>query len=190
MDPSLSSVEAVTTDARHRSGAAEPALLSAWQDHAEEIYAFLVRTTRDPAVAEDLLQDAFVRLLQQARSGGMPDNPRAWLYRVAANLACSRGRRLAARVRWLARTGSAAGAPRTLDPLEAGVIEREHTHELLAALGSLEPDARAALLMRAEGFRGDEIAGMLGRSDAATRALMWRARVKMQRSLERAEAVR
>ena len=46
----------------------------------------------DPAQTEDVLQDTFIRLVTEAQAGRMPDNVRAWLYRVAANAAISRSR--------------------------------------------------------------------------------------------------
>ena len=60
---------------------------------ATEVHGFLVRTVRDDDVAADILADAFTALLVEERGGRWPDHPRAWLYRVASNLAMSRGRR-------------------------------------------------------------------------------------------------
>lgn len=72
----------------------------AYERHAAEVYGFLVRTIRDGEAAADLLADVFTKLLVEERASRWPDQPRAWLYRVASNLAMSRGRRLqvAARV--------------------------------------------------------------------------------------------
>ena len=78
---------------------ADLAITAAWADYHAELFAFLVRATRQPDVAEDLLQDAFIRLTREVRNGRTPDNIRAWLYRVGANLVVSRGRRLSTAVR-------------------------------------------------------------------------------------------
>ena len=48
--------------------------------------------TRDREAAEDLLQETFIRLITETRAGRPPEQVRAWLYRVAANAAISRGR--------------------------------------------------------------------------------------------------
>ena len=55
------------------------------QYHAE-IYNFLRRSTRDESVAEDLVQETFVRLNREVEAGRTPEHLRAWLYRVASNL--------------------------------------------------------------------------------------------------------
>lgn len=168
---------------------AEVIIAGAWSDYHGEIYAFLVRTTRDPDTAEDLLSDAFMRLTREVRAGRAPDNVRAWLYRVAANLATSRGRRIAVSLRGLVRIGAVAVA-RTDDPPEASLLAREGRSELDAVLDDLGPDARTALLLAAEGFTGTEIAAAIGRTEAATRTLLCRTRVSVRHRLEGAEEVR
>src|SRR5512146_1256475 len=99
----IAPIEAVDAAGTHRAAIADAMVMAAWTDHHEEIYAFLVRTTRDTSVAEDLLQEAYLRLTREVRARRAPDNVRAWLYRVAANLATSRGRRISASLRGIAR---------------------------------------------------------------------------------------
>ena len=59
--------------------------------------------------------------------------------------------------------------------------------ELHAALGRLRPDGRAALLLAAQGFNGHEIATSIGRSEPATRTLLYRSRIELRRLAEAAE---
>ena len=139
--------------------------------------------TRDPEVAEDVLQETFIRLIREARAGRMPDNVRAWLYRVAANLAISRGRRVATWLRILPRLLDRDEPPRP----EAEFLHHERDAELHVALGRLRPDGRAALLLAAEGFNGHEIATLIGRSEPATRTLLYRSRIELRRLAEAAE---
>jgi predicted RNA polymerase sigma factor len=82
MEPVGRPLEPVDATARMRVAAVEAFVTTVWTDHHAELYAFLVRTTRDPGVAEDLLQEAFLRLRDASRPGA---NPRAWPYRVGAN---------------------------------------------------------------------------------------------------------
>jgi RNA polymerase sigma-70 factor (ECF subfamily) len=151
-----------------------------------EILAFLVPMTRDHEAAEDLLQDAFIRLIREARAGRMPDNVRAWLYRVAANLAISRGRRLATWLRTVPRLLDRSEPPRP----DTELLHRERDAELHAALARLRPDGRAALLLAAQGFDGHEIANLIGRSETATRTLLYRSRIELRRLAEAAEVQR
>src|SRR5262249_28528500 len=59
---------------------------AAFRAHRDELFTFLARTTRDDDEAEDLVQETFLRLAREARAGRVPDQVRAWLYRVASNL--------------------------------------------------------------------------------------------------------
>ena len=161
----------------------EVELSELYLQHRGEILAFLIPMTRDPEVAEDILQETFIRLIREARAGRMPDNVRAWLYRVAANLAISRGRRVATWLRIVPRLLD-RGEPR--HP-EAEYLSRERDAELHAALGRLRPDGRAALLLAAQGFDGHEIATAIGRSEAATRTLLYRSRIELRHLVEAAE---
>lgn len=56
-----------------------------YEDMGTPVYTVLVRITRNPTLAEDLLQDFFVRLFQQPPQSVR--NPRAYLFRMARNLA-------------------------------------------------------------------------------------------------------
>ena len=190
MEPVISPLEAVDTASAHRVAKADAAVVAAWVDHHEEIFAFLVRTTRDPEVAEDLLQEAYLRLTGEARADRTPDNVRAWLYRVGANLAVSRGRRVSAAFRGIARLGKPASAVPSENMPEAGFLEREGRAALVGVLADVDPGARAALLLASEGFNGAEIATAIGRSEAATRTLLCRTRMRVRGRLESPEAAR
>jgi RNA polymerase sigma factor (sigma-70 family) len=189
VEPVTSPLEAVDAAGAHRTALADALVVAAWTEHHGEIFAFLVRTTRDPLVAEDLLAEAYLRLTREARAGRTPDNVRAWLYRVGANLAVSRGRRLAAAFRGIARIRSTGVPSTTAVTPEAGYLQREGRAALLAVLADLDPGARAALLLASEGFSGVEIAAAIGRSEAATRTLLCRTRMRVRSRLESAEAV-
>jgi DNA-directed RNA polymerase specialized sigma24 family protein len=64
---------------------------------------------------------------------------------------------------------------------------RERTAELEAALAGLPADARLGLLLAGQGFSGREIAEAIGRSEAATRTLMCRVRMRVRSQLEASE---
>jgi RNA polymerase sigma factor (sigma-70 family) len=158
------------------------------QYHAE-IYNFLRRSTRDESVAEDLVQETFVRLNREVEAGRTPEHLRAWLYRVASNLVISRGRRSSTVIAWINRHGRAA-AMRYEDSPETGYLRQEQASALGDVLMLLSAEARAALLLSADGFSGEEIAAAIGRTHGATRTLLSRARVKVRLELERREQAR
>jgi RNA polymerase sigma factor (sigma-70 family) len=190
VEPVIPHLEAVDATGAHRAAVADSIVVDAWSDHHEELYAFLVRTTRDTGVAEDLLQESFLRLTREIRAGRTPDNIRAWLYRVGANLATSRGRRISAALRGMVRVRAAAGPAYTNVTPETSFLQHEGHQRLVNALAEVGPDARAALLLSSEGFSGAEIAAAIGRTEAATRTLLCRTRVQVRRRLETAEASR
>jgi RNA polymerase sigma-70 factor, ECF subfamily len=145
----------------------------AYDSHQRDIYSFALHTARDPDVAADVTQDAFLRLLTEAERHGPPENLKAWLIRVSVNLIISRGRRVSVADRWVQRFShhtESAESP------EAGLLRHERRDRVEALLQSVQPDARMCLLMAAEGFSGREIAAAIGRTEPATRVLMSRAR--------------
>lgn len=161
----------------------DTALTALYEAHRGELFGFLVRMTRDREVAEELLQDAFIRLIREARAGRMPDQVRPWLYRVAANAAISRSRHGSVWTRL---------APRLLDRREpdrpdSEFLRTERDIELHRALAGLAPDARAALLLAAQGFSGQEVAASIGRTEGATRTLMSRSRAQLRLILDAPE---
>ena len=154
-------------------------VVAAYEAHHAEVYGFLARATRDVTAAEDLLQETYLRLTQEARAGQAPLQVRAWLYRVASNLVISRARRQTTARGWHGGSGQ-RGDPMTAPSPEAGVVRREGVAEMDRVLEGLSADARLALLLSGEGFGGEEIAATIGRSTAATRTLLSRARARVR----------
>ena len=150
-----------------------------WDDHRRDLFAFASALSRDPDVADDLVAEAFLRLIREARADRMPDDPRAWLYRVVANLSLSRGRRLQTAQRFVRHLVDR----RVTEPADARLLRNELPAELQAALLALRPDARVAVVMAARGCPGRDIAIALGRSDTSTRTLLHRARLDLRARL-------
>lgn len=147
-----------------------------YQDHATPLRRWLTTRTRDADAADDIAQEAFARLTREVRAGRPPDEPGAWLYRVAHNLAASRGRHAAVAERhasWLATPQSVPGP-------ETCALEDETRGLLGSILAELPRVDREAVVLAAMGHRGPEIARHLGRSDGATRTLLCRARARIR----------
>ncbi len=152
---------------------------AAYDAHERALYAFALGITRSGTAAEDLVQESYLRLVREAQAGRAPDNVRAWLYRVCANLAASRGRRASVATRYLPFLVSREVG----ETPEARHLRLELGAELSAALAALSHDERTGLLLSAGGFHGPEIAEIIGRSHGATRAMLTRARMKVQARL-------
>jgi RNA polymerase sigma-70 factor (ECF subfamily) len=162
------------------NGTADCTVSAAWEAHHEELRAYLLRRTRDGAAADDLLQETFLRLVQECGAERPPREMRAWLYRVAHNALVSDARRRGSAVRATERL--AARPHDTLDP-EMEVVQRDEAARVRAAFATLNPAGRQAIDMAAAGFASREIALALGRSDLAGRALLHRSRVRIRAAM-------
>lgn len=152
---------------------------NAYDAFERPLYAFALGITRSGSAAEDLVQESFLRLIREVQGGRTPDNVRAWLYRVCMNLATSRGRRATVATRYLPFLANREVG----ETPEARHLRLELGSELSAALAELSADERTGLLLSAGGFHGPEIAEIIGRSHAATRTMLTRARLKVQARL-------
>lgn len=153
---------------------------SIYEADRASLEGFVRTITHDQEVAEEICQEAFTKLLMEARAGRTPDNPRAWLRRVASNLAISRGRHNQV----VERKHSALVSYDIGDSAEVTALRHEDARATFEALGQLHATDRRALLMAASGLSGAEIGKRLGRSNGATRTLLCRARHKLRRAME------
>ena len=160
------------------------AIAAAFRDHSAAIHGTALRLTRDPELAADVTQEAFLRLVVEAQAGRLPDNVGGWLHRTSANLIISRARRTAVARRLAPRLVRFDGPA---EP-DAIAVLQEQRHELHVALATLSAADRVALLMAAHGATGEEIARHLGRSHAATRTLLSRARGRLRTAAIGADA--
>lgn len=159
------------------------AVLALYDAHHRELANFVRALERDPRAAEDIVSETFVRLIDAIRHGRAPDQPRAWLHRVAANLVIDGGRRRTVVARFLGRLVDHRTAP----PPDDAVLRDEASREVRDALATLPEDARTALMLAAHGFSGHEIADAIGRSELATRSLLCRARLRLRDQLTGSE---
>jgi RNA polymerase sigma factor (sigma-70 family) len=123
--------------------------------HAARLRAYLLRYSSNPEDADDLLQEAWVRVARSARRYDAKRPFRSWLYGIATNLARDLFRRRATRER---AQGELAMQPRM--EAELGPIERS---DLLERIARLPENRRAVLHLRYfEGMNEAEMAEVLG----------------------------
>jgi RNA polymerase sigma-70 factor (ECF subfamily) len=148
--------------------------------HHGEIYAYLIRMLRDPELAADLTQDAFVKAYRAYDNLEKPENARAWLYQIAHRVALDHIRR-GKIVRFLPWTGESRGASPSAEHL---VMETRLSGDLQRALDRIPERQRAALLLaELHDLTGLELAAALGVSHVAARALLTRARESLRQAL-------
>ncbi len=148
--------------------------------HHGEIYAYLVRMLRDPDLAADLTQDAFVKAYRAYDTLEKDENARAWLYQIAHRVALDeiRHRRILRMVPWSGESRGAAPSAEHLamDVRLSGPLER--------ALARIPERQRTALLLaEVHDLTGLELAAAMGVSHVAARAILTRARESLRRAL-------
>lgn len=157
------------------------AFASLVQQHERSLYRFILRQVRRPAVAEELLQEAFLRAYRAAASYEARSAVSTWLFRIAANLCLNEAQSAQS------RHEVAGEVPERIHPAPnpAEQLEQKQTGALIeAALAALPPQQRAAVqLARFEGLSYAEISEVLGVSVGAVDGLLQRARLSLREQL-------
>ncbi len=145
------------------------------------VFRFLLRKTRDSGQAEDIAQETFLRLFKHLREDRLLENPKAWLFTVAKNLAIDAIREESHiedldEDTWkkIEQSRSGLGA----DP-EKLTLQHERLDRLQIAVLNLTPLQRECLHLRAEGLRYREIAGVLDLSVSTVMDAVRRATLKL-----------
>jgi RNA polymerase sigma-70 factor (ECF subfamily) len=138
-----------------------------YTSHAHDIASFLLKLTGDREAASDLMQETFVRAIRADVDTGELRSARAWLFRIAANLAHDHRRRRAL-LRFVPFSGREIGAGDVGDP-EADLVQR--------ALRALPVAQATTLLLHYDaGFSRKEIAQMEGVGEEAVKSRLARGR--------------
>jgi RNA polymerase sigma-70 factor (ECF subfamily) len=150
------------------------------------VFRYILRKTRDSGRAEDITQETFLRLFRHLRENRLLDNPKAWVFTVARNLAVDASRdeshiKDLDETTWknIEESKSALQA----DP-ERLMLQHERLDRLHAAVLNLTPLQRECLHLRAEGLRYREIAGLLELSPSTVMDAVRRATLKLAREFD------
>ena len=143
----------------------------AFEEHWADVFRFALAWTNDWGAAEDLAQEAYLRLWSQRSRLDWERPVLPWLLVATRRLATDRFRTLRRRLGGAIRESAADGDPAL----------RARWLDVCAAMAGLSPLERAALVMTAiEGATYDEAAAVLDTTAGALRAAVSRARVKLE----------
>jgi len=150
-----------------------------------QVCQYLTATFGDPAEAEDITQETFLRLYVHWSSGKTiaENRLRSWIFRVAHNLAIDRTRS-AKFIRELASEEYSAAALQVPDggsDPEETLLDRERFNAVRRGLALLSKQESRCLHLRAEGFCYREIAEILNISVSSAAEFLRRAMRKMAR---------
>lgn len=155
----------------------ETELIALYREHTGPLYAYVSRRVGgDRTLAEDIVQDAWLRAVASWPQRGTPDHPGAWLIRVARNLLASHFRRR---------------RPEPVDPAELDLLADRLEPETPSAAaliqwGLARLRGSQALLLEAFYFEGKstrELAGANGLSERAVEGRLRRARQALEKRL-------
>ena len=146
----------------------------------DDVYRYVLTLGLPAPQAQEVTQEAFLRLYVALEKGDNIQNPRAWVFRVAHN----HGLDVRARERMkplepeleAMLSDSRRGA-------DAELIEREKMEQIAKAWSRLSAQQRQCLHLRAEGLRYREIAETMQLSISSVREFLFRAIARLQKAV-------
>jgi RNA polymerase sigma-70 factor (ECF subfamily) len=141
-----------------------------YEEYSDRIYRYALWQVGDPAIAEDITAEVFVRAFRHHEQLAEGSYQQAWLYRVAKNLIIDQARRK---------------QPVPLDDTEpqpaatnvaAEAQAQDEAEALRKLVGELPPDMRSVVTLRFfEHLAVQEVARILDKTPANVRVLQYRA---------------
>ncbi len=153
------------------------AFATIYRSHSRQVFAWALRYCGGRrALAEDVVQEVFMRAFARWSDIVAGGDPAPWLYRATVNEAISRQRRERYSLRRLAWW-----RPNPEEPEETGLLESPDAKALLKALNTLEPVERSVMFMKlVDGLNNGEVARALDLSDGYVTKLTQRAVKRLQ----------
>ena len=158
-----------------------------YREHVGRVYALCVRMAGDRGAAEELTQDVFVRAWEKLSLFRGESAFSTWLHRLAVNVVLHQRKSDG-----LLRTRFTSEEDRDVAIEAAGIGGRQRSvgpgdrMDLEAAIAGLPPGARRVFVLHdVEGYKHEEIAGMLGITAGGSKAQLHRARLLLREALQR-----
>jgi len=160
-------------------GQDQPSFETLYERHSREVCALAYARWMNADTAMDITQEAFLRLWKKLEEGETILNPRAWLLRVARNLAEDHAKSAFRRNGTYPPQTMNGVASREAPPLES--LEREETFAQLRVLLAemSKPDREILTLRYALDYNTDQIAELLGINTTAVHMRLSRARQRL-----------
>jgi RNA polymerase sigma-70 factor (ECF subfamily) len=166
----------------------------------DRLYNAVLRLVGDPEEARELTQEAFTRALVKIETFRGDAAPYTWLFRIAVNLAISQLRKVSRRRTFSLDRPGGNGAAHGDHDQAANLVDRvaraqsedpaviaenqERDQHVLSALGRLDAEYRAVLVMRdVEGFDYQQMADVLGLPLGTLKSRLFRARLALRDEL-------
>jgi RNA polymerase sigma factor (sigma-70 family) len=182
----MNEVHALTLEAGHRAGAAEPSFAAVAEELLDDVYGYLLYLTKNPPLAEDLTSETFERALQRwKRFDPRRGTPRAWLLAIARSTALDSFRADARRRKREERASAGAVTAHAEHGFGEGI-----STELEEALRSLSAGEREVVALRVVlDLDSEETARLLGITATAVSTRLQRALGKLEERMREHERV-
>ncbi len=151
-----------------------------YRDHERRVFALCMRLASDPALAEELTQEVFIRAWRKLDSFRGQSAFSSWLYPLTVNVALTERRSRRRRLARIVPTddGEVPEAPTPAPTPETGF-------DLERAMATLPPGARRVFVLHdVEGRTHEEIADLLGLAPGTSKAQLHRARKLLREALK------
>jgi RNA polymerase sigma factor (sigma-70 family) len=154
-----------------------------FREHSRLVYRTAYSVTGSPQDAEDVVQTLFLQLLRRGLPAGLRDNPKAYLYRAAVNLALNAVKSHRRRIS-VVEVAPLELAIERLSVGPAADSEQDPQEQLVQAMAQLNPRAVEMLVLRYEHNCSEaEIAKLLGTSRGVVAVTLYRARARLKKLL-------
>lgn len=161
----------------------QKAIAAIYENYVDALYSFIRWRVDDPALAEDLTADVFIKLLSALQSPQAPrQSLRGWLFRVARNVLYDHAHQPVTHD----ALDDGLAAPDNIEGDLMALLEREQVQQ---ALRTLAPDQQDVLILRfGRALSLQETAASMNRSVSAVKSLQFRAIESLRRALSDRQA--
>jgi RNA polymerase sigma-70 factor, ECF subfamily len=164
----------------------EQAFAALFNQHKRRVYSLCLNMSKDVAEAEDLTQDAFIRVYRKLNTFRGESRFSTWLYRIAVNTVLANFRKSRSEMLTFDRD---IQVDSSFERQEAGrgdaqLLGAVDRITLLRAIEELPPGCRTVFILHdVEGYEHHEVAEMLGCSIGNSKAQLHNARLKIRKRL-------
>ena len=149
-----------------------------FEHYQDQVYSLALRYSGDQAVAMDIAQETFLKLLSAIRGFRGDANFDTWLYRLVVNCCLDHHRRGR---RWLPLADTLRSAA---ESLLQGVLRAEREQQVKTMVAKLPPEQRMVVVLRyTEGLSYDQIAEIVNCSAGTVASRLHRAHKTLERRL-------
>jgi RNA polymerase sigma-70 factor (ECF subfamily) len=155
-----------------------------FERYKDKVYSIALRYAGDPATAQDIAQDTFIKLYSTIGSFRADAKFDSWLYRIVVNSCLDHRRRQRRLMPLLDRYFGILREPRSSALDE--IMRDETSGAVQTAVANLKPEQRIVIVLRyTEGLSYEEIAEILGCSTGTIASRLSRVHKVLERKLSR-----